>query len=457
MATRKGRVLVVDDEETARSALADLLQQEGYAAETAPDGQTALTLLPVFDPDVVLTDLKMPGLDGIALLERSKPMAPHSVFIVMTAYGSIETAVDAMKRGADNYVTKPLELETVSAVVGRALEKALLSREAARLREQVDRRLSLDGIIGSHPSMQRMLKTVAQVASSRATVLISGETGTGKELIASAIHHRSQRKSAPFVRLNCASLAESLLESELFGHERGAFTGAVGRREGRFEQADGGTLFLDEVSEIPPAVQVKLLRFLQEREFERVGGNQTLKVDVRVVAATNRDLQELVKEGKFREDLYYRLNVVQIDVPPLRARKSDIPELADFFLRRYAEENGRDIRGLSTEAMGALTAYPWPGNVRELENAIERAVVLCEGNEIEVRHLPTPGSTGTRQDLSMFMPGLRLAELERMAIVQTLDAVGGSTAKAAELLGISQRKIQYRIKEWGLGHDEDDA
>jgi DNA-binding NtrC family response regulator len=456
MSQRQGRILVVDDEENARTALAELLAEEGYETETAADGQQALRLLPQFDPDVVLTDLKMPGLDGIGLLDQGRKEAPHAAFVVMTAFGSIETAVEAIKKGADNYVTKPLDMDAVTAMVARALEKAWLSREASELREQLHGRFKFDHILGDHPSMQRVLKVVMQVARSRATALIQGESGTGKELIAAAIHHNSPRRDRAFVRLNCASLAENLLESELFGHERGSFTGAVGRREGRFKQADGGTLFLDEVSEIPMPVQVKLLRFLQEKEFERVGGNETIQVDVRVVAATNRDLAELVKEGRFREDLYYRLNVVQIDVPPLRARKSDIPLLAHHFLAVHREENQRDIRGFSDEALRSLLGYPWPGNVRELENAVERAVVLCEGESIGVEHLASASGSSVHPDMGLLMPGMTMAELERMAILQTLDAVGGSTAKAADMLGISRRKIQYRLKEWGVSASADD-
>jgi DNA-binding NtrC family response regulator len=367
----------------------------------------------------------------------------------MTAFGSIETAVEAIKRGAENYLTKPLDLDAVCAHVLRATEKAKLSREASELRARLDERFQVGNILGDHPTMQRLVKTIAQVAPSRATVLVHGESGTGKELIASAIHQGSPRKSQPFVRLNCAALAESLLESELFGHEKGAFTGAQARREGRFKQADGGTLFLDEISEIPLAMQVKLLRFLQERQFERVGGNETLTVDVRIVAATNRDLRELVKAGSFREDLFYRLNVVQIDVPPLRVRKSDIPTLAAHFLRRFAGENQRAIEGFSNEALKALLAYPWPGNVRELENAIERAVVMCSGTAIDAELLPGHGAD-TSAELGMLVPGITLDELERMAILQALEAASGSTARAAEMLGVSRRKIQYRLKEWGL-------
>jgi len=446
----KGRVLIVDDEANARTALAELLDDAGYSVSTAADGRTALLQMEQVDPDVVLTDLKMPGMDGLSLIERGRPMSPHTTFIVMTAFATIDTAVQAIKLGAESYLTKPLELDAVMAIVGRSLERTRLSREAAQLRDRFDDRFQLGNILGEHPSMQRLMKNIAQVARSRATVLIHGETGTGKELIAAAIHQNSKRKDKPFVKLNCASLSETLLESELFGHERGAFTGAMTRREGRFKQADGGTLFLDEVSEIPASVQIKLLRFLQEREFERVGGNETLKVDVRVVAATNRNLKQRVDEGRFREDLYYRLKVVQLDVPPLRVRRSDIPLLAHAFLRKYAHENDKPVRGLSEDALQHLMIYPWPGNVRELENAIERAVVMCEGDSIKRDDLPT-SAHGDLQNGSVMalIPGITMSELERVAILRTLDAVDGSTARAAEILGISQRKIQYRVKEWG--------
>ncbi|MFW2390443.1 MAG: sigma-54-dependent transcriptional regulator [Polyangiales bacterium] len=448
--TSKGRVLIVDDEANARNALAELLDDAGYSVSTAADGRTALLQMEQVDPDVVLTDLKMPGMDGLSLIERGRPMSPHTTFIVMTAFATIDTAVKAIKLGAESYLTKPLELDAVMAIVDRALDRTRLSREAAQLRQRVDERFQLGNILGEHPSMQRLMKNIAQVARSRATVLIHGETGTGKELIATAIHQNSKRKDQPFIRLNCASLSETLLESELFGHERGSFTGAVARREGRFKQADGGTLFLDEVSEIPPSVQIKLLRFLQEREFERVGGNETLKVDVRVVAATNRNLKQRVDDSRFREDLYYRLKVVQLDVPPLRVRRSDIPLLAHAFLRKYAAENDRPVQGLSEEALQHLMIYPWPGNVRELENAIERSVVMCDGDLIERDDLPT-SAHGEMQNGSVMalIPGITMTELERIAILRTLDAVDGSTARAAEILGISQRKIQYRVKEWG--------
>lgn len=457
---REGRILVVDDEANAREALAELLREEGYEVETASDGRKALMLLERFDADVVLTDLKMPEIDGLELINRAREIHPNLTFVVMTAFGSIDTAVEAIKRGAENYLTKPLDLSAVTALVERALEKSLLVREAARLREQVGSRLSVPGIIGDHPSMQRVLKTVEQVANSRATVLVSGETGTGKELIAAAIHHLSNRRDKPFVRLNCAALAESLLESELFGHERGAFTGAQMRREGRFKQADGGTLFLDEISEIPLSTQVKLLRFLQERTFERVGGNETLTVDVRVIAATNRDLRKAMEANAFREDLYYRLDVVRIDLPPLRARPSDIPMLAQHFLEKYARENGREIVGFTDEAIRALLSYSWPGNVRELENAIERAVVLSNEERLGVESFERTNSLAHAGDLSALIPGISLKEIERIAIEKTLAATNGSRAKTAEILGISRRTLQYRLKEWreaeGKAVDDDE-
>jgi DNA-binding NtrC family response regulator len=309
-------------------------------------------------------------------------------------------------------------------------------------------------MLGAHPLMQRLLDNVLAAASSRATVLIHGETGTGKELVAAAVHTKSKRSEGPFVRLNCSALAETVLESELFGHEKGAFTGAASRRKGRFEQADGGTLFLDEVSEIPAAVQVKLLRFLQERQFERVGGNETLQVDVRIVAATNKDLQKLVEDGRFREDLYYRLNVVRLDVPPLRARPSDVPILADHFLRRFATENDKLIDGFSGAATHALLAYPWPGNVRELQNAIEQAVVLCKTEQIELSDLPLSPTTNDTDAVRLMIPGVTMDELERFAILRTLDACGGSPSKAAAILGISRRTIQYRLQQWGLARAE---
>ncbi len=454
-----GRILVVDDEANARTALAELLRDEGYTVETAADGFKALPKLDEFAPDLVLTDLKMPGMDGIELMRKARAGDdPDRVVIVMTAFGSVETAVEAMRQGATDYVTKPINIEELVIVIERGLERRRLRAEAGRLRERLSERHRIQNIVGASPPMQKLFEVMLQVAPSRASVLITGESGTGKELIAAALHEHSSRAAGPFVKLHCAALAETILESELFGHERGAFTGAVARRDGRFQQADGGTLFLDEIGEISPATQIKLLRFLQEHEFERVGGNQTIKVDVRVVAATNRNLLERVRDGKFREDLYYRLNVVSIEVPPLRARPSDIPLLAMHFLKKYAKENNKQIGGFTDDALARLARYGWPGNVRELENAIERAVVVCRGDAIRLEDLaPAIAAAEPGQDpAAPPIPGATLAELERYAILKTLEHTGGSTSRAAEILGISPRKIQYRLHEYQDGGAKSD-
>jgi len=444
-----GRILVVDDEVNARTALAELLRDEGYDVETAADAFKALGKLEAFTPDVVVTDLKMPGMDGIELVKKIKQMEEPPAVVVMTAFGAVQSAVDAMRAGAADYLTKPINFEELLVVLGRVLEHQKLRAEAARLRQRLTERVSRQNMVGSSPPMQRVFEIIEQVAPSKATVLLTGESGTGKELVASAIHQRSSRASGPFIKLHCAALAESLLESELFGHERGAFTGAVSRRDGRFQMADGGTLFLDEIGEISPSLQVKLLRFLQEHEFERVGGDQTIRVDVRVIAATNRNLQEEVAKGRFREDLFYRLNVVGVELPPLRERKSDIAALARFFLDRYAKDNGKQIDGFAPETVELLMSYDWPGNVRELENAIERAVVMAGGREIEPKHLPPAVRPVAEADSAMPpIPGSTLAELEKYAILETLASVGGSTSKAADVLGISVRTIQYRLHQY---------
>lgn len=445
----KSRVLVVDDEPNARSALSEILAEEGFAVETAADGFKALARYEELGADVVLTDLKMPGMDGVELMGKLREKDPELQVIVMTAFGAIETAVAAMQSGAAHYLTKPLNADELVLVVKRALATSELRREATTLKSQLTERYRFENIIGNAPEMQEVFKSIAQVAPSRATVLIGGESGTGKELVAAAIHHRSPRKDKPFIRLHCAALAESLLESELFGHERGAFTGADRRREGRFEQADGGTLFLDEIGDITPSTQVKLLRVLQERQLERVGGNQTLDVDVRVIAATNRDLKQLVAEGKFREDLYYRLNVISIQLPPLRRRRTDVPALAAFFLEKYSRENGKQIEGFTEAALGRIDAYAWPGNVRELENVVERAVVLAEGGLIDAKQLPAELIPSTAPEAKLRIPGSSMDEIEKFAILATLEACGGSTSRAAEVLGISVRKIQYRLHEYG--------
>jgi DNA-binding NtrC family response regulator len=445
----KARVLVVDDEANARSALAELLRQEGYTVDCAADAFKALGRYEDFAPDIVLTDLKMPGMDGVELLKRLRETDRDLPVILMTACEAVETAVAAMREGATHYLTKPLNVDELLVILERTLEHARLRRETARLRQQLNERYKFENIVGSSPEMQTVFKSVAQVAPSRATVLLTGESGTGKELVAAAIHQRSPRAAGPFVRLHCAALAETLLESELFGHERGSYTGAERRREGRFEQAHGGTLFLDEIGDISPSTQVKLLRVLQEREFERVGGNQTIKVDVRVIAATNRDLAALVEQGTFRQDLFYRLNVIQVRLPSLRQRAADIPALALHFLKRYAAENAKSVETVSEPALERLIGYNWPGNVRELENVIERAVVLANGNRIEIEHLPQELIPQTKDGALPPIPGATLAEIERYAICRTLEAYGGSTSKAAEVLGIRVLKIQYKLQEYG--------
>jgi len=444
----KGKILIVDDEPSARTALAELLRGEDYDIETAGDGFKALGRLQESTPDLVLTDLNMPGMDGVELLRKVKEDHAGLPVVLMTAFAGVETAVSAMRDGAEDYLTKPLNTDELFIVLARAIESAKLRREASELRGRLKERYSFANIVGASQEMQRVFKSVAQIAPSRATVLLTGESGTGKELVAAAVHQHSPRASGPFVKLHCAALAESLLESELFGHERGAYTGADRKREGRFEQANGGTLFLDEIGEISLSTQVKLLRVLQEREFERVGGSQTVRVDVRVIAATNRDLKEMVAAGTFREDLFYRLNVINLTLPSLRHRPSDVPALAMHFLKRYAEENAKAVDTISPDALSQLTSYPWPGNVRELENVIERAVVLTDTDSIGLQHLPQELTVASRRNGPPPIPGSTLEELERFAITKTMESVGGSTSKAAEILGISVRKIQYKLQEY---------
>ncbi|HSS39020.1 MAG TPA: sigma-54 dependent transcriptional regulator [Polyangia bacterium] len=443
----KGRILIVDDEVNARTALVELLRDEGYGVEAAADAFKALGKIADFAPDLVVTDLKMPGMDGLQLLAKLREGDPDLPVIVMTAFGEVETAVKAMRSGARDYLSKPVNVGELSVVVARELEQRRLRAETGLLRQRLSEKYSFSNIIGSAAPMQAVFKTVAQIAPSRATVLVTGESGTGKELIAAAIHERSTRAKGPFVKLHCAALAESILESELFGHERGSFTGAQSRRDGRFFQANNGTLFLDEIGEISPAVQVKLLRFLQEREFERVGGNETISVDVRLLAATNRNLQQMVIDGEFREDLFYRLNVITLEMPPLRARLTDVPLLASFFLRKYAADNAKDVRGFSPDALDLLAGYAWPGNVRELENVVERAVVLAQSAEVTPAELPVHLAAGKAR-AGLQIPGATMDEIERYAITKTLEATGGSTSRAAEMLNISVRKIQYKLHEY---------
>jgi two-component system NtrC family response regulator/two-component system response regulator HydG len=396
----------------------------------------------------------MPGMDGLELLAKVKEVRPDTMVVLMTAYGTVKTAVRAMKLGAEDYLSKPIDVEELEVVLQRTVEKKRLLEETRSLRERLDQKYRFDNLVGESPEMLAVFKTIRQVAPSRASVLLLGESGTGKELFAQALHQNSPRRHKPFVKVACAALPETLLESELFGHEKGSFTGAVYARSGRFEAADGGTLFLDEVGDISPAVQIKLLRFLEEREFERVGGNRTFKVDVRVVAATHRDLRKKLDDGSFREDLYYRLNVIEVHIPTLRDRAGDIPILAHHFLRKYSEANGKSLRGISDEALTLLLQHKWPGNVRELENAIERGVVLSNEPVLTPSHFPTlqrsapSESMQTMETGAVAIPGSTLAEIEREAILRTLEAVGGSTSRAAGLLKISPRKIQYKLKEY---------
>ena len=450
----EARILVVDDEASARSGLEKLLRQAGYAVDTAKDGTEALAIAAERPPEVVVTDLKMPEMDGMTLLGKLRESDRDLPVIVATAFGDVSSAVAAMRAGAADYLTKPIDFDALLVVIERARERRALRVEAENLRRQLRERDAegLQGLIGASPAMQKVYRVARQVAASRATVLITGESGTGKGELARAIHALSPRAKAHFVSLHCAAVPETLLESEMFGHEKGSFTGADKRRIGRFEQANGGTLFLDEIGELSPLVQTKLLRVLQERALERVGGNDTISVDVRVLAATNRDLATEVREGRFREDLYYRLNVVHLEMPPVRLRGSDVIVLANAFLRRFAEDNKKPVDDFSDEARTKILAHRWPGNVRELENAVERAVVLCEGSRIEADDLPFEAATPMRGPIRV--PGATMAEIERWAILATLEATGGSTARAAELLDISVRTIQYRLHEYGVAAKE---
>ncbi len=458
----ENRILIIDDEQNARDALRSILTDEGYTVAEARDGTAGLAALATFDPHVVLCDLRMPGIDGLSLLKRAMVDHTGATFVMMTAFASIATAVEAMRAGAETYLVKPLDVNAVLVVLEKALEKRSLRNETEVLRARIRKNYRFANIVGDSSELQAVFEIIKRAAPTKATVLILGESGTGKELVAQAIHEESPRRGKTFVKVNCAALSESLLESELFGHEKGSFTGAVGRREGRFELADGGTLFLDEVGEITPSMQVKLLRVLQQHEFERVGGTQTIKVDVRIVAATNRNLEAEVKAGRFREDLYYRLNVVAVTLPPLRLRKADVPALTAHFIEKYASEHGKNITGMAPGVMATLLAHDWPGNVRELGNVIERAVVMADGQHLTADDLP-PALRGPRAapaSGSGFAPGASLFDIEREAILRTLEMVGGSTTRAAEMLKISVRKVQYRLKEYAgevPPPDRDDA
>ena len=451
-AEHKPRVLVVDDDRAHRTMLRAVLAGAGYAALEADDGDVALDVVRSEPVDVVLLDLRMPRVGGIEALEAIRSARPDLPVVLMTAYASVDTAVDAMKKGAFDYLTKPVDVDDLRRTLDKALEFHRLEQENRLLRERLGERFDFASIIGRSRAMRELFETLALVAPSDATVLITGESGTGKELVANAIHQSSPRRERPFIKVNCAALHENLLESELFGHERGAFTGATAQRKGRFELAHGGTLFLDEIGDMSSATQAKVLRVLQEGEFERLGGTRTLRVDVRVLAATHRDLEAMVAQGAFRQDLYYRLSVVPVRLPPLRERREDIPVLAEHFLRVYAEKNRKEVRGFHPAAMDLLVRHDWPGNVRELQNAVERAVILCLGDRVTPQELPPalrdagagPGPGPGPQ------PGPRsLKEAERELILRTLEETGGNRTRAARLLGISRQTLLNKLREYG--------
>lgn len=445
----KPKILLVDDDQDVLDGLKKILTQDGYTVSTASSGYQALNLLSKRGFDIIITDMKLPGMGGLSLIQEIRKKNEPVAIVVITAYSSVKTAVDAIKCGADDYLTKPLNVEELEIVLEKLWERQQLVVQNLILKEKLKDKYKFSELIGSSPRMDCIFKLIGDVSSSMAAVLITGETGTGKELVANAIHYRSDRACMPFVALHCAALSEGVLESELFGHEKGAFTDAIKARKGRFEIADHGTLFLDEVGEMSLKVQVKLLRVLEKGEFERVGGEKTLKVDVRLIAATNRNLEKEIAEGRFREDLLYRLNVVSIHLPPLRERQEDIPLLSNFFVVKYAKKYKKEIEGLTPEVVNTLCAYHWPGNVRELEHVIERAVVLCKNSAISIENLPE-AIISKKEDVAVVkIPiGLSLKEAEKEIIQKTLQMTRGSKKDAAKILGISTRKIEYKVKEW---------
>jgi two-component system, NtrC family, response regulator PilR len=459
------RVLVVDDEQSMRDLLAIMLRQTGYEVAVADGGETAIERLKAETFDLVVTDLRMRKIDGLTVLKAAKEHSPRTVVLVVTAYASTETAVEAMKLGAYDYVTKPFKVDEIKLVIQKALEKKVLSTENARLRSELRSERRERQLVGNSTAMQQVYEMIGRIAATKTNVLIVGESGTGKELVARAIHTESDRAEMPFVALNCAAIPENLLESELFGHVKGAFTGAVNNKPGLFEAADNGTLFLDEVGELSLPLQVKLLRAIQEKTIRRVGGTSDRRVDVRIVAATNRRLEDEVAANRFREDLYYRLNVIQLELPPLRDRMEDLPLLVHHFVEKFARELAKPVRGLSEEAMARLRAHPWPGNVRELENGIERAVALSRSEWIEAEALPPAlGQANDDRPAAANLPEGRVdldnlvADYERGLLLHALTRAGGVKKRAAHFLGISFRSFRYRLEKLGLddgsGRDE---
>jgi two-component system response regulator HydG len=449
----KPRILVVDDESSHRQMIEAVLSAEGYEISQADDGQTAIVAVEDRFYDLVIMDIRMPKISGIEALKKIKAISPGIPVIIMTAYASVGNAVEALKSGAYDYLIKPLDIEELKILVAKALRFCQLEQENVYLKERLNDRFDFSKILGRSPAMNSLFETMALVAPSEATVLIVGDSGTGKELIASAVHQNSPRKDRPLIKVNCAALPETLLESELFGHEKGSFTGAIARKQGRFQLAHNSSIFLDEIAEMAPATQAKILRVLQEREFEPVGSSQTFKVDTRIIAATNKNLEEEIKTGRFREDLYYRINVVTLVVPPMRERREDIPLLADFFLKQYAEKNNRPLKGFTPRAVDLLMRYDWPGNVRELENVVERAVIMARGDMITPLEFPD-----VLQDLDeeakasplALTAGRSLKEVEKVMILRTLEETGGNRTHAARSLGISRRTLQLKLKEYGI-------
>ncbi len=466
----KGQILVVDDEAAQREILRTILAAEGYQVEVAKSAAEALDKGGRRRFDLVLTDLRMPGADGLSLVRELSREDPPTLVIVMTGFGSLDSAEQAMKQGAFDYLTKPLERDDLLRIVGRAFERMGLIQENRLLRQQLEERYRIEGIVGSHYRMREVFDKLHKVSSSNSTVLIVGESGTGKELIARAIHRHGPRRDRPFVAVSCAAIPETLIESELFGYEKGAFTGAVSRRQGLFETADKSTLFLDEIGELNVNMQSKVLRALQEREIRRVGGHDSTKVDVRIIAATNKNLEEEVGKGRFRGDLYYRLNVVTVPLPPLRERSTDIPQLAEYFVRRACDEAGRPPMPVTTEAMRLLLQYHWPGNVRQLEAVLQRAVLLSDGQKIDYADLPIevrfstlpsrePGPAAHGATYRFLLPsgGIELEAVEREFILQAMESSGWVIAKAAKLLGLSYRTLQYRLEKFQISRNGGDG
>lgn len=442
-------ILIIDDEKNIREGLSAALELDGYSVKLAANGAEGLALIEKGDIDLVITDLRMPGISGEEVLAKVRGESPGIPVIVLTGHGSIDTAVDAMRNGAYDFLTKPLSLDRLSLIVKRALAGRELEIRHSSLQQELNAQASFESIIGKSAEMQRIFQMVRKAADSKASVLITGESGTGKELIANALHNLSPRKSNPFIKVHCAALSETLLESELFGHEKGAFTGAAARKRGRFELANTGTIFLDEIGEINQNVQIKILRVLQDKRFERVGGEETLEVDVRVIAATNRNLEEEIAQGRFREDLFYRLNVVHIQVPPLRDRKDDIPLMLNAFLDEFNRENNKSITGFDSRSRSALYKYDWPGNIRQLRNCVESAVVMCSGNEITLEDLPPTVRGAAESNVIQVPVGITMAEAEKIIIQQNLASNQGNKTKTADILGIGRKTLHRKLEEYG--------